>query len=366
MINNIYELINEYRNTFSEENESFSSPLIKSPNYDIDISNQFHSISQDKTLYKIEYIPSHYIINQIGIEKNRNIKVKKSTSIIRHQKTEENNEPKLFTPNDILNIFNKESNKYKFSEILKNLKFRKEIVDNLQLTRRKRKRDDFGDNKNYVLENDKKNPNRGRIKKNLNRFEIHDKMCPDNIIKKVKSCFFKYILFFVNNLLSSSVETCSSYNVQLLKLHSKYYKSLKKEKELEFLSMSLQDFFSKEISPKYKFSKDFNKKLIEHILDNKCNDTISFAFQMTLRDWLDFFTLKKNLKDIINENNNINYQNIDSEIIEKSLVGVEKLLYRIKKKNVDEDYLAHFILCLYNYERWFSLKKSRNRYKKDI
>ena len=106
---------------------------------------------------------------------------------------------------------------------------------------------------------------------------------------------------------------------------------MKKEKELEFLSMSLQDFFSKEISPKYKFSKDFNKKLIEHILDNKCNDTISFAFQMTLRDWLDFFTLKKNLKDIINENNNINYQNIDSEIIEKSLVGVEKLLYRIKK-----------------------------------
>ena len=126
--------------------------------------------------------------------------------------------------------------------------------------------------------------------------------------------------------------------------------------------MSLKDIFSKDISPKYnngKYSNDFNKKIIENILNNNCNNTIIFAFNITLRDWLDFFTLKKSLEDIINKYNNINY-NIDFDIIEKSLVGIDNLLNIINNKN-DEDYLTLFILCLYNYERWFYLKKQRNR-----
>ena len=130
--------------------------------------------------------------------------------------------------------------------------------------------------------------------------------------------------------------------------------------------MSLKDIFSKDINPKYhngKYSNDFNKKIIENILNNNCNNTIIFAFNITLRDWLDFFTLKKSLEDIINKYNNINY-NIDFDKIEKSLVGIDNLLNIIKNKN-DKDYLTLFILCLYNYERWFYLKKHRNRKEKE-
>ena len=130
--------------------------------------------------------------------------------------------------------------------------------------------------------------------------------------------------------------------------------------------MSLGDLFSQDISPKYnkeKYSKDFNKNLIENILNNKCNDTIAFCFKMTLREWIDLFTRKKSVKDIIIENHHIYSKNIVSEKIEKSLVGIDKLLNCIKKKNDDEDYLTHFIMCLYNYERWFSLKQKRNNKK---
>ena len=85
---------------------------------------------------------------------------------------------------------------------------------------------------------------------------------------------------------------------------------------------------------------------------------------MTLRNWLDIFTLKKSVKDITNEYKDKNYKDIESEKIEKCLVGVDKLINEIKEKN-SEDYLPYFIFCLYNYERWFYLKKSGTIKKKN-
>ena len=129
--------------------------------------------------------------------------------------------------------------------------------------------------------------------------------------------------------------------------------------------MKLKDLFSKEISPKYKnkYPKDYNKKTIERILKDG-NEIILFAFKMTLRDWLDIFTLKKSVKDIINKYN-INHTDKENLIkkIEQSLIGVDKILNKIDD-NSDEDYMAHFIFCLYNYERWFHLKRSRDKKKK--
>ena len=192
-------------------------------------------------------------------------------------------------------------------------------------------------------------------------------MCSDNIIKKVKTVIFNYILYFLNNILSSADETCSLYNVKLKKLDYKYVNELRKEKELEILNMRLKEIFSKKISPKVtKYNSNFNKNIIEKILNNKnkkVNDTILFVFNMTLKNWLDIFTLKKSVIDIINEYKDKKYKDIDSDKIEKSLVGIDNLLNQIKEKN-GEFYLPYFIFCLYNYERWFYLKKGRKIIKK--
>ena len=129
--------------------------------------------------------------------------------------------------------------------------------------------------------------------------------------------------------------------------------------------MNLKDLFSKEISPKYKnkYSKDYNKKIIERIL-KKGNDIILFAFKITLSDWLDIFTVKKSVTDIINKynNNHTDKENL-IEKIEQSLICVDKILNKIVDNN-DEDYLAHFIFSLYNYERWFHLKKVEKEIKR--
>ena len=191
-------------------------------------------------------------------------------------------------------------------------------------------------------------------------------MCPDNIIRKVKSSIFNYILYFLNNLLSSADEFYSLYNVKLLKLDYKFIRRLQKEQEFKILSMSLKDIFSKDISPKLKkYKSNFNKQVIDNLLKNeKVNDTILFVFNMTLRNWLDIFTLKKSVIDITNEYKDKKYKDIESEKIEKCLVGVDKLINEIKEKN-SEDYLPYFIFCLYNYERWFYLKKSGTIKKKN-
>ena len=336
MFNITDESMNEYINNYSENNEIFPSPLNKSPNYDIDNFNQIDSIYEDYKLNSINYIPSNYSINQSAIEKKSISKLIKSTSTKANDKNEDNDEPALFTSIDIINIFNKETNKGKFRETIQDLKFKTDIEYKLRLTGRKKKRDDFDyDNdilsQNNELEDDKKKKKRGREKKYLNRFEVHNKMCPDNIIKKVKASIFKFILYFLNNLLTSTDETYSFYNVQLLPLdYKQFIDKLEKEQEFVFLNMRLKDLFSNDISPKYnkEKSKDFNKKIIENILDKTINETITFAFNMTLRDWLNIFTLKKSVHDIISKYNNLHYKNIDSDKIEKSLVGVINFLIK--------------------------------------
>ena len=171
----------------------------------------------------------------------------------------------------------------------------------------------------------------------------------------------------MNNIINFTDESYSLFKVELLKINYKFINRLKKDKEFKFLNMNLKDIFSKDISPKYnktKFPNDYNKKIIEKVLKIKDDDeTILFVFKMSLRDWLDIFTLKKSILDIINGYSNINMSNIDFGRIEKSWVGIDKLLNEIKEKN-GEYYLTHFIICLYNYERWFYLKKTKN-YKKN-
>ena len=288
------------------------------------------------------------------LEKKNTTKDTKSTS---NKNNEDSCEPQLYTSNDILNIFNNEQNKDIFTENIKKLKFSEYIEDDLNLTKKKRIRPlDFDVLLNNNLKNDEGKIKRGRKGKENNQKEIHDKRCLDNIIKKVKVFIFKCALLFLNKIINENFK----YKIELMKLDYKFVNRIEKEQDLKILNMRLKDLFSNDISPKYthKFPKDYNKTIIERILKD-ADDIILFAFNMTLRDWLDIFTLKKSVKDIINVYNNKNNdcQNL-IEKIEQSLIGFDKIVNKIKENN-DEDYMALFIFCLYNYERWFYLKKRK-------
>lgn len=342
-------------------NEQFPYTGILVPNLNnksINLNN-FLSINKDSNLENIHLPPSPPNVNS-----NEEI----STEFPSKQNIY--NEPLLYSFDNILNIFKMEEHKIKFNDIIN--KFNEEKAkEQLQLLEKKRKRTFYDDEYNYIYElmdktkqseyeimQDEPNNNnnkRGRKTNKTKNVSIHDKMVPDNIIKKIKAKIFEYPIVFLNNILNNNKE-----EDKLFKLDYKFINKLNREQDLKYLDMSLKELFSKEISPKYikeKRQEDSNKIYISKILNNQKDNTILFVFNMTFRDWLDLFTLKKSINDIITKYDYL-AKDIDCERIQKSLYGVDNLLKKIMNEN-DKEYLTMYIFFLYNYERWFYNKKGR-------
>jgi hypothetical protein len=124
--------------------------------------------------------------------------------------------------------------------------------------------------------------------------------------------------------------------------------------------MSLSDIFSLDVSSKYSSKKeDYNKVLISGILEKEIEvedfDTIMFLFKITLNDWIDLFTYKTDIFTLINEHNasNVNYNKIQNNFI-----GVNHLLNKISEK-YDCKYYTLFLLYIFNFQRWFYIKRGR-------
>jgi len=187
---------------------------------------------------------------------------------------------------------------------------------------------------------------------------VHDRMVPDNIIKKIKSIIFKYILTFLNNLLKKGI----NFKITFLNLdYKKYINKLNISFEKELLSMKLKDLLSLDLSSKYKDENKDNNKDILKIIENKGEgiinkdiaDTLKAILDITFRDWLDLFTGKKQIKELYD----VNELSIKFDMIEKSFVGINGVLNNFKKE--DEKYFASFVLFFFNYERWFLIKTPR-------
>ena len=234
----------------------------------------------------------------------------------------------------------------------------------MELTKKKRKRD-IETSKNFIVE---KNNKRGRKTNSTNR-KTHDKHKSDNIIIKIKAKLFKYALIFVNKLLNMNEEN------KLLKLDYKYINKLKIKDDLNLLEMTLRDFFSQNISSKYNISKeklDYNKTIINNIINDiiskkegkinnyeeKNYNTIMFIFNITFGDFIDIITFKKSLEDLLNDyqtnKNNINFMKIEENITVMNEISKE-----IIKKN-GGNFFSFFIFYLYNYKRWFCLKRDKD------
>ena len=301
------------------------------------------------------------------IQKLEDIKVKKEEK--------EDSIPSLYYFEDILSQNpNKDTDKKKLKDLFDGIDFVEKIQkvkDHIQFLEKKRKMPDYDNEYDFNLKEliEKKSKNisnniddkiiqkkRGRTPSNPKNTKTHDKMKPDNIIKKLKGKIFEYAILFLNKILNKTND-----NDKLLNLnYQKYINRLNREEDLKYINMKLKDLFSNKISKKYSTKPvDFNKKLIKKILNKNSDETIKFAFNITLRDWLDLFTLKKRVEELLKESD----KNIDCEEIKKSIYPVDAFINEIKHKN-GKEYLTPFIFLLYNYERWFYIKRGRKISKK--
>ena len=190
----------------------------------------------------------------------------------------------------------------------------------------------------------------------------HNKMSSDNIIKKIKSLIFKYLLAFGNKMINKNEND----DERLYKLDYKYINQVKKEDDLQLLNKELQKILSLDVSPKQRNkSTDSNKKLIEKIIEGineqpveERDATTIFALNMKLKDWLDLFLLKKNIDDLKKGYDSQEIENVKFDKIVECIGDVNDLLKTILSDN-DELYFGLFVLYLYNYERYFDLKRKR-------
>ena len=253
----------------------------------------------------------------------------------------------------------------KFSFDVDNIFIRDERLESLYLSK-KRFRDYTEDDyiKGFLLNEDIQNfeqgnkNKRGRTPKVEGR-EEHNRMTPDNIIKKIKASIFKYLTQFLNNIINDKKSPQNNYIIY--KINYCYINQLNREIDLSYLNMPLKKLFSSlDISPKYKaINPDANKVYINKLLNEQTDEAIKFVFNMTFRDWIDIFSFKKEIKDLLNEYNVKDDNNTIGKKIMENLVTVEHLLNNLSKKERDKKYFSNFTFYLYNYELWFFKKKGR-------
>ena len=212
---------------------------------------------------------------------------------------------------------------------------------------------------------------RGRKKIDDHSNSNHNKESQDNIIKKIKSKLFEYLLKFINSLLNIILKNnLKNINHNKCKREEKEqlikkieYKTIvddtQRKNNLKFLKMPLKDLFSNNISSKYRTkNKNLNKNIINELLTKeKDNEIIMLVLNMTFGDWLDIFLYKKELSEL----KLFNIDNYKIKIISDSFERIDKLLDEIYNLNFGNNYFSFFVYLIYNYERWFFIKQGRKR-----
>ena len=249
--------------------------------------------------------------------------------------------------------------------------------------------------KNYNTEKNKFiNKKKGRKRNDDESIRRHNKYSPDNLINKIKTILKKYVINFVNKIINSlytyqkkiSIMSELNFSYKSFELikdvdYNSIANKKKKRENLNLLNYSLKEFLSLDLSGKYKTITQNKRELLklnEKIMtgyllkDSENKDFFDFILNnLKFEDFLDLFIHRKELNDfpsfkLLNNN--------QKNIIEISLERIEVFLEKSFKENTDENngkdnndyvYFICFLLMIYNYRRYFSIKVERNRDKKN-
>ena len=215
-----------------------------------------------------------------------------------------------------------------------------------------------------------KNKKRGRKTSNTGG-EEHNRFSGDNIIKKIKAILVNDCHEFINRMINNNYDKDKKKIILKVK-YKKNIDSLKRDYNLKLLEKPLKYLFSLDVSDKYrskKENKDYNKQIIKEIIEQKNHikiedyNTIKFILDISLTDWIDLFTYKKDISTLVED-----YRASDINIgkIQENFIGAIDLLNDIPKDSKeDQIYYSLFVLYLFNFHRWFWIKKGRNIEKKE-
>ena len=372
----------------SDNNLTFLQNKINSNNYNHFLSDSVYilenSILSQKEQNEFDMnknIANKSNININYLEQNLNEFDLQSVSKINNKFTINNAIPPPLYEYDIAQIINnKMTISYKIHNILNSISnikndprieiVKRDITEKLN-TRSKRV--------NKKLKN-KENIKFGRKKKEDPSIRIHNKYTTDNIIIKIKNIMKKYLIMFVNNIIiflygSKRInEIRTKLNLpkhaSLSLIKDINYKSvankIRKKDNLDLLTFSIEEFLSCNVSTRYrKINKEnfndlsnYNKIVIDFLFKDKAN-IILFIFifkNLKVEDFLNIFINQKELNDFYSFNYLGEKQ---KKIIEESLIKIDDFFDKLSEEG--DLYFFCFLLLIYNYKRYFSIKHERQR-----
>ena len=170
------------------------------------------------------------------------------------------------------------------------------------------------------------------ISKKIPFYTVHTNKDFDNILRKIKVQFHKFLLGFVKLLLKK--EFPNEYrNLVIKKIHAKVTQNVTIEFNKKQLKSSLYEFLTQEISPKYKQSTQNSNALnlqyamlrnrkVCKILKMTYKDFYTDFFLITNNNCLDFYDECINLPKILDRlDNQNNYRNDFEKIARESLLA---------------------------------------------
>jgi hypothetical protein len=388
MLNSFEKCIQCSLDLLSDNNLTFLQNKINSNNYNHFLSDSVYilenSILSQKEQNEFDMnknIANKSNININYLEQNLNEFDLQSVSKINNKFTINNAIPPPLYEYDIAQIINnKMTISYKIHNILNSISnikndprieiVKRDITEKLN-TRSKRV--------NKKLKN-KENIKFGRKKKEDPSIRIHNKYTTDNIIIKIKNIMKKYLIMFVNNIIiflygSKRInEIRTKLNLpkhaSLSLIKDINYKSvankIRKKDNLDLLTFSIEEFLSCNVSTRYrKINKEkfndlsnYNKIVIDFLFKDKANiNLFIFIFKnLKVEDFLNIFINQKELNDFYSFNYLGEKQ---KKIIEESLIKIDDFFDKLSEEG--DLYFFCFLLLIYNYKRYFSIKHERQR-----
>ena len=205
----------------------------------------------------------------------------------------------------------------------------------------------------------------------------------DHILSKLINIINSSLFNFINNLIVSlySKEKINQILDGKISINKRVEKDLKevikkndyvyrgkletKEEKLNLLNLTLKNYFTLKISPKYKkleYSSDYNEIIIQQLVNDETNkDIFDFILNdLLIIDWLEIFLYKKNLEDFDKYNS---FDKSKKNKIKENLERIDKYINKIYNKNKNKIYFHCFVLIAYNLYRFLIIKEKRNKNK---
>ena len=236
---------------------------------------------------------------------------------------------------------------------------------------KKRKRDEYYD-ENIVHSIEKEERKEKRIVKNNNSNEKrgarlknqtydtkagHNKLAADNIIRKIKTAIFSYILEQLNKSLKytkpfglSSMWGPRTAAGEFLPLNSEFHKNLKKEDNLKLFDKTIYDIYiNEDLNKSHMNTNNSNKTLIKKILEENLEIETIKILKMKFIDILNYIR-EKDLENFLNKIK-------DKEEKKEGEKKEEEILE--EEESIDK-YMEFVKFYIYEYENWFLLRNGRN------